>query len=651
MELFRDKRTIFSTVLLPVILYPIIFVGFSALMSRQTSVLERQGAIIAVSDSVQNSSTAIIREHISKIENFQYPEYSIKSQDLYKSKDIHAILSIRDSLTADNVHTYKISLQFDKSSDRGKMLQEKLLAALRKAEKEIMESTLTELRISTSILDIIGIEEIDTSTAEKKMGMMLGSILPYLLIMMLISGAALVAADLVAGEKERKTLETLLVSSAYRNELVMGKYMTVITFSLLNVLINLFSLYFSMRYMVGQSGLETAGISVPLKGFILLLVALVPLATLFAAVLLSISTFSRNIKESHSYGQPLLMLAMFAAMITFFPAFELNHGMALIPVVNIALFFKAVMINEYQIIHLVMILGSTLLLDVVAIFVSVKLFNSESVLFRTDDDSSLKNVRKEKRNLFNPYYGMMFFVLSLVLLYYLGGYLQKKDLGKGLLQTQIFIITLPSLLILQGFKLKPADILRIKVPRISELLLIPFIAIPAAILVSGLANLINYVYPFPPGYLEKMMELFTFDAKLWKVFLIVAITPGICEEIMFRGFLMRFFENNGKTTAVVITALLFAAFHLDPFRFLPVFFLGLLLGYITVRSSNVVNSMLSHALNNGFALFVSTYASASWIKPLIKDGETLQHWLVIPAFIILVVALFVFHRITAVKEQ
>ncbi len=118
-------------------------------------------------------------------------------------------------------------------------------------------------------------------------------ILPYLLIMLLITGAAVVASDLVAGEKERKTLETLLFLGS-QNEIVLGKYLTNTTFAMVNVFINLFSLFFSMRYMISQSGLEFSGLAMPLEGFCILLLVFIPLATLFAAILLSISTFSKT---------------------------------------------------------------------------------------------------------------------------------------------------------------------------------------------------------------------------------------------------------------------------------------------------------------------------------------------------------------------
>jgi len=115
---------------------------------------------------------------------------------------------------------------------------------------------------------------------------------------------------------------------------------------------------------------------------------------------------------------------------------------------------------------------------------------------------------------------------------------------------------------------------------------------------------------------------------------------------MFRGFMIRFFEKYGNRTAVIISALLFAAFHLDPFRFVPVLLLGLLLGYLTVRSGSIINSMLSHTINNGLALVLVTYGSSKWLKPFISGEDSLHYWVVIPALLILVGALYLFHKFT-----
>ncbi len=649
--MLRDKRTLFTTILLPIILYPLIFVGFSSLMSRQQVKLEEKGATIAIADSLNTAGSALIISDLQTIEHFSYLPYSPAMEKRFEEKDIHAIITISDSLSAENLHLIKFEVRFDNSSDQGRMLIGKLNKSLADTEKKMVEQRLIEQKLNPGILKVVSVVETDISTAQKKLGSILGMILPYLMIILLISGAAVAAADLVAGEKERHTLETLLVSSAQRTEIVIGKYLTIITMSMVNVLANLVSLYFSATYMVSQSGLETAGVSFPVSNFLILFLALIPLSTLYAAILLSISTFSRNMKEAHSYEQPILTISMLLGMISFFPAFELSNLMALVPVINISLLFKAVMIGEYQISHLLLTIGSTLLLDVLAIWGTIKLFNTESVLFRTEDDSSVKGARKNRKAFFSTFNGIIYFLIGLVVLFYLGSYLQGRDLGSGLVQTQIFIIALPVLLILRFLKLDSKKILRMKAPRIVELVLIPFIAIPAAVIVSLLSQLVNMVFPFPSEYLEQLGKLFQMKMPLWQQFLIIAVAPGICEELLFRGFMPRFFEGSSQKAVIVITALLFAAFHLDPFRFLPVFFLGLLLGYLTLRSGSIYNSMLSHTLNNGTALLAASFASHPIMQRISTGGDTLTFWLFVPAIVIFIIAIMMFHKVTANRED
>ncbi|MDD3104208.1 MAG: CPBP family glutamic-type intramembrane protease, partial [Candidatus Cloacimonetes bacterium] len=509
--------------------------------------------------------------------------------------------------------------------------------------------------INPEIMNLVDVRRLNTADSQKMMGKVLGMILPYIMIIMLLSGASVVAADLVAGEKERKTLETLLVAGVDRRDIVIGKYLTIITLGMINLIVNLFSISFSMQYMLSQAGLDLAGAGMPIKAIFILLAAMLPLATLFSAILLSISTFSRNMKEARTYEQPLLMVSMILAMISFLPAIEMNNLLALIPIINIALLFKAVMLNDYQLSHLLLTILSTVVLDVIAIWATIKLFNTEGILFRSEDDgSSIKSIKKgvskSKKVFFTPYNGMIYFVLALLLLFYLGSYLQGRDLGSGLLMTQIFVILLPVLLILKIFKFPIKETLRLKAPKLKEVLLVPFIAIPATILVALAAQLINTIFPFPAEYLKNLGKLFELDMPLWRSFLIIAIAPGICEELLFRGLMPRFFEKYGIKVNIVLTALLFAAFHLDPFRFLPVFFLGMLLGYLTLRSGSIFNSMISHAINNSLALIIVAFAGSSWLNVFVSGQDDLRYWLAAPAILILAAALYMFHKITGGKE-
>ncbi len=652
LEVLRDKRTIFTTFILPVILYPLLIVGFNSLMMRQTAVLEERGATLAVADQINTVESQNLLKEIRQIKNYHLLPYTASSQELYRQKDIQAIITLRDSVAADGLKYYLISVQYDKSKELGRMVYSNLKEAIAKQEKDLQKAYLNSAGLNPEVLNLVAIKEVDTSTAEKKMGMFLGMFLPYIVIMMLVAGAATVAADLVAGEKERRTLETLLVSSVGRQEIVFGKYLTIITLAMLNVVVNLFSISVSLKFMLANQSKDMAGVQMPLSAILILLAAMIPLATLFSAILLSVSTFSRNMKEARTYEQPIMMLAMMMGFISFLPTAEINNLWALIPVINIALLFKAVMINEYTLANLLITVGSTLVLDVLAIWATLKLFTTESILFRADDDSSsLKAVKKDKRMFFNPYYGLVYFTLALVVLYYLGGYWQLKDLFRGLMQTQILIIALPVLLISRILKLNGKETFRLKLPAPMEVVLIPFIAVSAAILVALLAQLINLVFPFPQAYVEMLSKLFTMDKSILRVFLVMSVLPGICEELLFRGFLIRFFEKYGAKTAVVISALLFALFHLDPFRFFPVLLLGLLLGYLVVRSGSLYNGMLSHLINNGLALLLTTFGSSAWLKPLLSKGDNLHFWLAVPALLVLSAGLYAFHKVTAKGDQ
>ncbi len=651
LEVLRDKRTLFTTLLLPVILYPLLIVGFNAIMTRQTGILEEQGATVAVQDSVQNAISMKLISGLSQIENFTILPAGANSQELYIAKDIQSIVTIRDSVRADGLKTYHVYIQYDAANERGNLTYTKLSGNIAETQKEILAEELEQSGINPELMNIVDVRKRDTADSQKKMGMLLGMFLPYIMIIMLLTGASVVAADLVAGEKERKTLETLLVAGVGRKEVVIGKYLTIISLGMLNLVVNLFSISFSLRYMLSQSGLDMSGASMPLKAIFILLAAMLPLATLFAAILLSISTFSRNMKEARTYEQPIMMVSMIMAMISFLPAIEMSNLMALIPVVNIALLFKAVMINDYQISHLVITIVSTVILDVLAIWATIRLFNTEGILFRSDDDGgSIKGIKKNKASFFNSYNGLVYYTLALLLLYYLGSYLQKADLGKGLVQTQILIIALPVLLILRFLKLKSNEVLRLKTPKLKEMLIIPFIAIPASIVVAILSQLINVIYPFPEKYLEILGELFKMDLPLWGSFLVVAVAPGICEELLFRGFMLRFFEKYGVKISIVLSGLMFAAFHLDPFRFAPVFLLGMLLAYLTLRSGSIVNAMIHHTMNNGFAVFVMSFAGSKYLQIFLQDGENLKYWVAAPALLILSLAIYYFHKITGENE-
>ena len=125
-EVLRDKRTIFTTFILPIILYPFIIVGFNSIMIRQTKSLEERGATVAVQDSVNNNISRQFIQDLMTIKNYTIIPYTKTTPRLYEDKDIQSIVTICDSLGSDGTQFFKVYIQYDKSKDQSRMVFNKL---------------------------------------------------------------------------------------------------------------------------------------------------------------------------------------------------------------------------------------------------------------------------------------------------------------------------------------------------------------------------------------------------------------------------------------------------------------------------------------------------------------------------------------------
>ena len=142
---------------------------------------------------------------------------------------------------------------------------------------------------------------------------------------------------------------------------------------------------------------------------------------------------------------------------------------------------------------------------------SIHLFNKESVLFRTSEENTLKFWGKEKNNVYSPQFIMIFFIVMLLLLFYIGGSWQSKDLMQGLFKTQLYIILLPVLLVLRVSKNNIPAALKLNRTRPENFLLVILMAVPALFVAAGISSLINLIFPVSETYLRSMNELVSID--------------------------------------------------------------------------------------------------------------------------------------------
>jgi sodium transport system permease protein len=650
----RDRRTVITSLVLPVILYPLLMIGFSSMMSRQELKLEKQEMVIYVNDNVQNVSSICIEDELKKVENFQIMEkvgFFEKSTflDLLEENSIQALIDIQDSTSTSGFLVLNVSVYYNRSNEKSSLAHEKIVKIIKDIEQQFVGERLSKININVEILNAVEIKDENIAPPEKMMGFALGKFLPYLLIILTISGASVIASDLVAGEKERGTLETILVSAARRNELVIGKYLTIITMSIVTVLLNLFSMYITFSHIFSQADKALDGLQLPLGNFALILLIMLPLITLFSAILLSISTYSRNIKEAQSYQMPLIFGSIMLSMVSFLPGFELNLGFALIPIVNFSLLIRDIMLSSYNPVYLFIVVGSTLVLDIIMVSFSIRLFNNETVLFRTAEEKSLKFWGKGKKDIFSVQFIVIFFFIILLALYFIGGRWQSKDLMNGLVRTELLIILLPVILLLRVSKSDIKKSLGLNPVKPLNFFLVILAALPLITLAAILGQLINLIYPVSESYMEAMKNLVTVQERgIWFSIFVIGILPGICEETMFRGYMLNAFRKKGFWPAIVITALLFGIFHLDLFRLLPVTMLGIWMGFLALKANSLYLAIFAHALNNSLAIVFLNYGDKiPFLEQLISE-ENIPFWYAIPTVLILYA---VFMALRKVNEE
>ncbi len=192
------------------------------------------------------------------------------------------------------------------------------------------------------LLNPVTIEEHNTADMREVLGERVGGILPYMFIIFCFMGAMYPAIDLGAGEKERGTLETLLLAPIRRYQIVLGKFLVIFTTGVTAALLCLTS----MGVMLATKGQEVTGelgeviASVSVVDLVLIAAMLIPTAAMFAAVLLSVSIYAKSFKEASAYCGPLNFLAIVPAFIAMLPMVKLDWYWAMVPITNISLAIK-----------------------------------------------------------------------------------------------------------------------------------------------------------------------------------------------------------------------------------------------------------------------------------------------------------------------
>jgi sodium transport system permease protein len=244
--------------------------------------------------------------------------------------------------------------------------------------------------VPDSALKPFDVKQENVAPPEKVGGATFGGLIGYMVILLCLTGGMYPAMDLTAGEKERGTMETILSSPVSRVHLVLGKFFLVLSASLVTAALSVTSMGISFWaverfHAFDEAGSDAAELQLTLgPGSVLsVFVMVLPLAVLFSAALMTISLFAKSYKEAQSYVTPMMMAVILPAVAAMLPGVELTSKLALVPILNMSLLCKELVTGTYHWNYIAIIFSSTCVYAATALFLAVKMFQREDVLFRS----------------------------------------------------------------------------------------------------------------------------------------------------------------------------------------------------------------------------------------------------------------------------
>ncbi|MFH1230445.1 MAG: ABC transporter permease, partial [Planctomycetota bacterium] len=343
LDTIRDRRTLIAMIVVPILLFPVTMIGFGWFAGTQSIKMVEEVAKLTVpgKDNAPRLYQLMEQSKYLKIVQCTNPREALSKGE------IQIIMEIPDDFESKvKIETpVEMTMLFDAAVIKSNIAKGKVNSVLEAYKQELVTQRLESRQIDNSILNPFGIKEQNVASEKKMTGMVLGMILPYIVILLSLTGAMYPAIDLTAGEKERGTMETLLISPATRLELVMGKFLTVFTASYITGILATISMFVTL--ILGLSILEEIikglAFSIQFGAVFVMLLLLVPVSMIFSALLMSIAIFARSYKEAQSYISPLMILVIMPAVIPMMaPGMELNLQWVWVPIVNVSLVLREV---------------------------------------------------------------------------------------------------------------------------------------------------------------------------------------------------------------------------------------------------------------------------------------------------------------------
>lgn len=640
----RDRRTIVMSIVLPLLVMPLMLFGSNWTQQKRQRTLEATTYTYAVAGSEASAARALVdatRARLSRDASkpgadFRFTEAEVTdpAASLEKGDIAFYLESIpgedarreaeqkkaaakdsattggtadRDPAAIDDMEVARpeapsIRIVFradrDLSANGSRMMRD----ALRETRRARRADLLTEHGFPVSPAEVGAVAEHSVATEGQVAGLALGRLLTLMLLLFIMSGGAVVATDSLAGEKERGTLETLLTTAASRADIIAAKLLVILTVALVITVIQAmnFLVYVGFKVIPVSAGFAAA---VPPQVALLLFVLYLPVSALASSVLLLVSGYARTYKEAQLYFFPVFLLGMIPALAPFLPGLTLRSAIVIVPVANLSVAVKEVLIGNLDWPMMALAWVVTALAALWTSRLAVRTLSVERLITASERDRADLTGGPA---LFPRHVGRWFAVMWALLFVIALNMPPDTDIRVQLLINVIGLFSGATVLMIRHYRLDVREVLALR-PVKPAVWLAVIVAAPAGLVATvGVFKLADLVVPVPPGLLESFgQQLLPEGIPLWQSVALLSLLPAVFEEITFRGALLHGLRSRLHPAALAVAVgVVFGLFHIALFRIAPTAFLGVMLAAVTLLTGSIFPAMLWHGLNNGMALLL-----------------------------------------------
>ena len=615
-DIFRDTKTIIIMVIVPLILYPLVFLGSMLLTSsllRESTVKTYNVAIVKTTTENTQNIRGLLEEALLK------HEYHFHIEEISPSENYERF--IRDGkfdavISPENVENDypDITIYSLTSSNKSSTARSMVDVVFNDYSDDIIEERLKDAVDDYETLkeEPFKIIKEDYSSKEETTGMMIGYIMPFMMIISVLMGAFTVAIDISVGEKERGTLETLITLPISNTQMMISKFLAVTIFALFSVAINILSFAFMGIFIFNSMQFAETFIGdfkfTQFIPSILLMAVLLVLFTMFvSSVCLCVDFMAKSVKEANNLTTPLMLILMTGAGMAVLPGVKLNFGLALVPILNVSLLIKELFMLNFDITLIAAVFAATIIHTTIAIYIMTKVFSSENILF----GEGLRSVRifEKRANMPKdqiPGVGdiVMVFALMFLISNFAGGFVVLKFGFIGYAFSQLIIFLVP-VLYAWYMRADMKNVFSLEAPGIKEMVGVLFFVSGSYVFNTVLVSILYNAFPVIARD-NDMLSGVVSSAGFIPALLVIGLMPAIAEEAAFRGFLYGTLKNKRIPilATMVITAVVFAAYHLNLLQFIYVTLMGLLMSYMIYNSKSIFVTAFFHLLNNSFSVLL-----------------------------------------------